>query len=51
MSDKIEKSTKIENDAPKHAMKTAVRLFGQLNNQKGRLIVVISSSLPLFPRR
>lgn len=43
MSDKIEKSTEIEKDAPKHAMKTAVRLFGQLNNQKGRLIVVILS--------
>lgn len=43
MIDKIEKSTEIEKDAPKHAMKTAVRLFGQLNNQKGRLIVVILS--------
>lgn len=36
MIDKIEKSTEIEKDAPKHAMRTAVRLFGQLNNQKRR---------------
>lgn len=45
MSDKIEKSTEIEKDAPKHAMKTAVRLFGQLN------VLSSSSSLSLFPRR
>ena len=33
----------MEKDAPKHAMKTAKRLFGQLNNQKARLMIVIFS--------
>ncbi len=32
-----------EKDAPKHAMRTARRLFGQLKNQKVRLTVVIFS--------
>lgn len=36
-----EKKTIMEKDAPKHAMKTAVRLFGQLKNQKARLVIVI----------
>ncbi len=38
-----EKDTVIEKDAPKHGMKTAKRLFGQLKNQKARLIIVIFS--------
>lgn len=33
----------LEQDAPAHAMKTALRLFGQLKNQRLRLIVVILS--------
>lgn len=32
-----------EKDAPKHAMRTAKRLFGQLKNQRARLIIVILS--------
>ena len=32
-----------ENDAPKHMFKTAKRLFGQLKNQKIRLVIVIIS--------
>lgn len=43
MSDAKETDTVTEKDAPKHAMKTAKRLFGQLNNQKARLIVVVFS--------
>ena len=38
-----EKDTVIKKDAPKHAMKTAKRLFGQLKNQRIRLIIVIFS--------
>lgn len=38
-----EKNTDIEKDAPRHAMKTAIRLFGQLSNQRTRLITVIFS--------
>lgn len=38
-----EKNTDIERDAPRHAMKTAIRLFGQLSNQRTRLITVIFS--------
>lgn len=33
----------LEKDAPKHALKTATRLFGQLKNQKARLITVVLS--------
>ena len=33
----------LEQDAPAHAMKTALRLFGQLTNQRLRMIVVILS--------
>ncbi len=40
---KNENDAAVERDAPKHAMKTAVRLFGQLNNQKARLIIVVFS--------
>lgn len=39
MSDKDVET--LEKDAPKHAMKTAKRLFGQLKNQKIRLIIVV----------
>ena len=38
-----EKTADIERDAPRHAMKTAIRLFGQLSNQRARLITVIFS--------
>ena len=38
-----EKNTALEKDAPKHGMKTAKRLFGQLKNQRVRLIIVIFS--------
>ena len=38
-----EKNADIERDAPRHAMKTAIRLFGQLSNQRTRLITVIFS--------
>lgn len=38
-----EKTANIEKDAPRHAMKTAIRLFGQLSNQRTRLITVIFS--------
>ena len=38
-----EKTADIEKDAPRHAMKTAIRLFGQLSNQRTRLITVIFS--------
>ncbi len=38
-----EKDTAVEKDAPKHAVKTAKRLFGQLKNQRTRLIIVIFS--------
>ena len=41
--DKKEKDTAVEKDAPKHGMKTAKRLFGQLKNQKARLIIVVFS--------
>ncbi len=43
MSDNKEKNAFFEKDAPKHALKTAKRLFGQLKNQKSRLIIVIFS--------
>ena len=43
MSDRNEKETAAEKDAPKHAMKTAVRLFGQLKNQRSRLVIVVFS--------
>lgn len=43
MSQEQKNDTVIEKDAPKHAMQTARRLFGQLKNQKVRLIVVIFS--------
>lgn len=47
MSKKKEKKTnmeaEVERDAPKHAMQTAKRLFGQLKNQRMRLIIVILS--------
>ncbi|HBJ10979.1 MAG TPA: ABC transporter ATP-binding protein [Ruminococcaceae bacterium] len=38
-----EKTADIERDAPRHAMKTAIRLFGQLSNQRARLITVVFS--------
>lgn len=37
------KETSAEKDAPKHAMRTARRLFGQLKNQKTRLLIVVLS--------
>ena len=43
MSKEQEKDIPMEKDAPKHAVKTARRLFGQLKNQKIRLIIVILS--------
>ena len=43
MSKEQEKDMPMEKDAPKHAVKTARRLFGQLKNQKIRLIIVILS--------
>ena len=43
MSKKKETSAAVEKDAPKHAMRTAKRLFGQLKNQKTRLLVVVFS--------
>ena len=43
MSDKEKKNVAAtEKDAPKHAMRTAKRLFGQLKNQRLRLIFVIA---------
>ncbi len=39
----METDSILEQDAPAHAMKTALRLFGQLKNQRLRLIVVILS--------
>lgn len=43
MSEEKKNDATVEKDAPKHAMKTALRLFGQLKNQRVRLILVIFS--------
>ena len=43
MSKEQNNDTAMEKDAPRHAMKTARRLFGQLQNQKARLIIVFFS--------
>ncbi len=45
MSEEKKNDAPVEKDAPKHAMKTALRLFGQLKNQRVRLILVIFSVL------
>ena len=45
MSEEKKNDATVEKDAPKHAMKTALRLFGQLKNQRVRLILVIFSVL------
>ena len=43
MSREKDSAVELEKDAPKHAMKTAGRLFGQLKNQRVRLALVIVS--------